>query len=173
MYFKTERLEVKPLTEADEAAVIELLTDDAVKQTYMVPDFSSREEAAGLFRGLKQLSLTEGRYVGGICLGASLIGILNETEVSGSRIELGYAVLPNYHNHGYAAEALSGAIRFLFDHGFEEVAAGAFEENLASIRVMVKSGMTKLEQHDEIQYRGKNHNCVYYSARKEPFTAKK
>lgn len=171
MYFKTKRLEVRSLSDADREAVIDLLTDDTVKQTYMVPDFRSREDAAKLFQRLRDLSLREGRYVAGIYLDGAFIGLLNETEVSGSSIELGYAILPRFHNHGYGTEALTGAIACLFEHGFDRVVAGAFEENRASIRIMVKSGMTKQEKQDEIEYRGKVHRCVYYSVRKSQTSA--
>ncbi len=167
MHFKTKRLEVKPVSEADRAAVLDLLTDDVVKQTYMVPDFQSREEAAMLFERLKDLSMQEDRCVAGIYLNQAFIGVLNETDVSGSSIELGYAILPQFHNHGYGTEVLTDAIAYLFEHGFDEVVAGAFQENEASIRVMLKSGMTRLEHQDEIEYRGTLHRCVYYSIRKQ------
>lgn len=166
MCFKTKRLEVKPISEADRAAVIDLLTNDVVTQTYMVPDFQSREDAAKLFERLKALSLRENRYVAGIYLDQAFISILNETEVSGSRIELGYAILPQFHNHGYGTEVLTGAVFYLFERGFAEIVAGAFQENEASIRVIIKSGMSKLDHQDEIEYRGKVHRCVYYSIKK-------
>lgn len=167
MCFKTKRLEVKPISEADRAAVIDLLTNDVVAQTYMVPDFQTREEAAKLFERLKALSLGENCYVAGIYLDQAFIGILNETEAGGSRIELGYAILPQFHNHGYGTEVLTGAITYLFARGFTEIVTGAFQENGASIRVMIKSGMSRLDHQDEIEYRGKVHRCVYYSIKKE------
>jgi RimJ/RimL family protein N-acetyltransferase len=166
MNFKTQRLEVKSLSAQDREAVIDLLTDDQVKQFYMVPDFSSREEAMPLFERLRQLSVGEDRLVAGIFLDGQCIGIMNEVETKDKRIELGYALLPRYHNLGYCTEALNGAIDYLFCLGFEEVIAGAFEENEASFRVMVKSGMEKLQYQDEIEYRGKVHRCVYYAIRK-------
>jgi RimJ/RimL family protein N-acetyltransferase len=54
----------------------------------------------------------------------------------------------------------------LFDRGFETVKAAAFEENTASFRVMEKAGMVKTTQAEEIQYRGKNHRCIYYEKNK-------
>ena len=51
----------------------------------------------------------------------------------------------------------------LFAKGFREVVCGAFEENTASLRVMEKAGMEKLDITESIEYRGKVHNCVYYS----------
>jgi RimJ/RimL family protein N-acetyltransferase len=63
---------------------------------------------------------------------------------------------------GYMTEALKLAINELFDLGYQEVIAGAFSENAASIRVMEKSGMSKITKSDEIEYRGMIHTCVYY-----------
>ena len=166
MNFTTQRLEIKNLSDKDREAVIDLLTDDQVKKFYMLPDFSSREEALPLFERLRQLSVGENRLVAGIFLDGVFIGILNEVEIKDKRIELGYALLPKFHNRGYCTEALTGAIQYLFDRGFEEVVAGAFEGNEARFRVMVKSGMEKQEYQDEIEYRGKVHRCVYYAIRK-------
>ena len=114
MNFKTERLEIKCLSDKDREAVIDLLTDDQVKKFYMLPDFSSREEATPLFERLRQLSVGEERLVAGIFLNDSFIGIMNEVETKDKHIELGYALLPRYHNLGYCTEALKGAIDYLF-----------------------------------------------------------
>lgn len=168
MQFITKRLEVRHISDGDREAVIDLLTDHQVKQTYMVPDFTSREEAAKLFVRLKDLSHQEDRYVSGIYLNDAFIGIMNETEIQDKSIELGYAILPKFQNCGYCTEALSGAIQYLFTHGFDRVITGAFEENPASIRVMIKSGMEILDKLDEIEYRGAVHRCVYYAKQKNP-----
>jgi RimJ/RimL family protein N-acetyltransferase len=166
MRFQTRDLEVKPFSTEDREAVIDLLTDETVGKTYMVPDFTSREDAGKLFDRLMDLSRQEGRYVAGIFREGACIGILNETEVSGNTIELGYAIRSQFHNRGYGTQVLGNAIDYFFDHGFTEVLTGAFEENLPSIRIMVKCGMEKLSRQEEITYRGRNHNCVYYSMEK-------
>lgn len=165
MQIKTKRLELKPIG-ADVGALVELLTDDVVKKTYMVPDFPDRDGANNMAQRIKALSEDPARNVAGIYLGAQLIGLLNQTEASGDSIEVGYALLPRFHGQGYATEALTGAIEYFFRQGFREVTAGAFEENAASIRVMVKSGMRRMEKSDEVAYRGKNHRCVYYQAQR-------
>lgn len=166
MHIKTERLELKAISDSSVDALTELLTDDAVTQTYMVPDFPTREEAVKLAGRLIALSALEDRHVAGIYCGESLIGLLNETESADDRIEVGYAILPRYQNQGFCTEALCGAIVYFFSRGFREVVAGAFEENRASIRVMVKSGMTLLAHRDKIAYRGQVHTCVYYSIKR-------
>ena len=171
MYIKTERLELKQIYPESLDMLADLVSDDIVKQTYMLPDFPSREEALNLARRLMDLSAQEERRVAGIYLGEDLIGILNQTDATQDSIELGYALLPKYHNQGYATEALRGAISYCFSIGFQEVIAGAFEENPASLRVMIKSGMKKIDHTDEISYRGKTHTCLYCAIRKEEYHA--
>ena len=162
-YFETNRLIGRPFLQKDQASVIEILMDPTVKQTYMMPDFPTEEDAVKLFRRLMELSQEGNHYVVAICLGDSLIGWINDTEQQGSSIEVGYVIHPRYHGQGYMTEALKAAIADLFCKGYTEVKAGAFEENIASIRVMEKCGMVRQEHKDEIQYRSVMHRCVYYA----------
>ena len=165
MYIKTERLELKPITDKDCERVIAILTDDIVKKTYMVPDFESREAVEKLFVRLRDLSNSNDFYQVGIFLNGELIGIANEVGREDDSIELGYAILPDYHNQGYGTEMLKALTRQMHVEGFSKVVTGAFEENLSSIRVMEKCGMQRMEKTDEIGYRGKVHTCVYYVRR--------
>lgn len=160
---KTARLTVKPMDEADSSAVQQILTHRSVIRAYMVPDLSP-EQAERLFRRLKDLSWDTSRYVRGIYLNGQLIGFLNDTEITGEYLELGWALHPAYHNQGYATEAVSAAIADLFSMGVPAVLAGAFDWNLPSIRVMEKCGMKKILKTDTIEYRGNAHTCVYYRA---------
>ncbi len=163
MYIETERLVLKPLSDSDRDNMIELLTNSEIKKTYMLPDFESEEQAEKLFLRLKEGSLAEKVYQVGIFLDGEVIGYANEVERDGDKIELGYMIHPKYHNKGYGTEMLRAMIDEMFARGFAEVLAGAFEENPASMRIMEKSGMTRIEKTDEIEYRGKVHKCVYYS----------
>lgn len=163
IYLKTKRLEIKPITLADKEFVLDLLTDETVGKTYMLPEYRNREEAEPLFLRLVKLSGDETRYVAGVYLDGRFIGMMNETEVKENQIEMGYAYLPAYYNCGYATEAFAAVIQYLFSCGFRRVLTGAFEENPASLRVMEKCGMVKKPRNDQIEYRGKLHNCVYYA----------
>lgn len=164
MYLQTKRLELKPFTEESLENLVDLLTDDVVKQTYMLPDFPDRQAAMPLAERLKARSEGETPIVMGMYCDGQLIGMMNETERTEDKIEMGYAVLPRFHNQGYASEAMTAMIGWLFRQGFREVVAGAFEGNDASLRVMMKSGMQKLDHTDDIEYRGKVHRCIYYGA---------
>ena len=162
---QTPRLILKPMDDRDSQMVQAILTHSAVTSTYMVPDLTPAQ-ADTLFQRFKALSADPARFVRGIYLNEELIGFLNDTEIEGDSMELGWALHPLYHNQGYATEAVSAAISHLLAHGFTQIIAGAFEENNPSIRVMEKCGMTKMKKTDFIDYRGKNHRCVYYSLSK-------
>lgn len=163
MYIKTERLELKPLSDLDCNSMMALFTNDEIKKTYMLPDFETKEQAEKLFLRMKENSISDSSYLVGIYFNQELIGFANEVEREENKIELGYVIDPKHHNHGYATEMLIAMIEELFSRGFLEVVAGAFEENPASMRVMEKSGMKRLDKVDEIEYRGVVHKCVYYS----------
>ena len=87
-------------------------------------------------------------------------------EIEDQTIEVGYVMDPLFWNQGYATESLQIAIEELFQMGYEEVCAGAFDENPGSFRVMEKCGMKKIAKTDSILYQGIDHHCSYYSIRK-------
>ena len=160
---KTPRLTLGEIRECDFDALMTIFKSDVVKATYMVPDLETREAEIKLFERLRDLSLRESRYVFGIFLDSKLIGLLNDTEICGKTIEVGYALHPDYHSRGFATEALGAVIPYLFAEGFDQILAGAFETHTASTRVMEKCGMKRTKMTSEIEYRGKTHKCVYYS----------
>jgi RimJ/RimL family protein N-acetyltransferase len=166
MQFNTKRLEIRPIALEDKEAVLDLLTNEIAGKTYMFPEFKNREAAEPLFRRLVQLGQDDSRFVAGVYLDCSFIGMMNDVEVKDGRIEMGYAYLPAYYNRGYATEAFQGAIDYLLAHGFETVLAGAFAQKLARLRVMEKCGMEKQDYTDEIEYRGNTYTCIYYAAKK-------
>ena len=162
----TQRLSLHSLSEYDNKALITVLKSDEVSKFYMVPELKTSEDETKLFSILLDLSHRDDRYVYGIYLNDILIGIINDTEIAGSRIELGYAMNPDYFGCGYMTEALNGMIKHLFNRGFKEVVAGAFQDNIASIRVMQKCGMSLIERTDKILYRNVYRTCIFYSIKK-------
>lgn len=164
---KTERLELHPLSSNDADALIDILTDSEVALTYMVPNFKSREDAYVRFERIKTLSCGE-KFVYGIYLKKKLIGLINEVYTDDAAIELGYVISPQHKGNGYATETLKKAIEALFKMGYETVIAGAFENNIASMRVMEKSGMTKCDYTENVEYNGKTIKCIMYNIKKNP-----
>ena len=47
-------------------------------------------------------------------------------------------------------------------NGIKEIIAGAFDDNIASLRVMQKCGMILMDKTEEIEYCDRVHRCIYY-----------
>jgi len=58
------------------------------------------------------------------------------------RAELGYALLPEYWNHGYTTQACNAVIRYALDQGVSRIYATVDPENGASERVLHKLNMS-------------------------------
>lgn len=163
MNLQTERIVLRRIEENDMPEMIDMLTNAAIKQTYMIPDFSTEEEVIRLARRFIDCSHVASRVDVGLDLDGRLIGFINDVGIGAGEIELGYALHPDYWGSGYMTEALKALIGELFRQGYCRIVAGAFAENQASIRVMEKCGMQKIKKSDRIEYRGKMHDCVYYA----------
>lgn len=159
---QTQRLVLKAFDECDRQAMLDIFFNNEVKKTYMIPDFSSAEQAGVLFEKLMHFSRSEDHFVYGIYLHDTLIGFVNDCEIKDDSIELGYVIAPAYQNRGYATEAVRACIDELFRMGFGHITAGYFQQNTASCRVMQKCGMHKLDLEEDIEYKGTFHHCLYY-----------
>lgn len=167
MFIQTKRLLIKPYTEEDCNRMIELLTNDDIKKTFMIPDLPTQAKAKAMFDKLFELSASKDHYNAGIYYQDNLIGFVNDVGIENRVIEMGYVIDPHYQKQGFATEAFQAVIQDLFQMGFIEVIAGAFAENTASLKVMEKCGMKRLDKTDELTYRGKMHHCIYYSIKAE------
>lgn len=156
------QIKLRPFRSEDRERILDILTSHRVNRTYMLPDYEKREDALPLFCRLTELSNDPARFVRCIVREDDAVGFLNDVKIRDGCIELGYVIHPDYHNRGYMTQALALAILELQNAGYRKVICGAFEENRASQRVMEKCGMERTEQTDEIDYRGKLHQCVYY-----------
>ena len=158
----TERLRLRAINDGDVEEVLSIVTDKEVANTYMLPDFETREDALQLFASLKRLSSAFDRFVYGIDLDGKIIGFVNEVEIENDEIEVGFVISPDHKSNGYATEVLEASMDELFRLGFNKVKTGVFEGNLASVRVMEKSSMRRLDMTTELEYRGKVHKCIWF-----------
>ncbi len=158
----TKRLVLREILECDFDNLIGIFMSDEVKKTFMLPNLSTREEGLKLAHRFRDLSCDYNRFVYGICLDNRLIGFVNDVFIGENVVELGYVISPSFKNNGYATEALKACIDLIFKSGFNVVKTGAFEENLASQRVMQKCGMVLTGEEEQIEYRNKTHSCKYY-----------
>ena len=160
---RTERLTLRPYTRDDLSELVCLITNAEITKTFMVPEFTSPEQAEELAAKLIGFSRKEdtAHLEYGICLNGKVIGFINDCGIEDEEIEIGYVVHPAHRGHGYAPEAVRAVIRELREMGFKKVTAGYFEGNTASLRVMEKCGMQSIAYTDEVEYRGEHHLCRY------------
>ena len=101
------------------------------------------------------------------------IGIMGfyRTQPENFRTELGYMILPAYHNKGYVTEAVKTLVTFAFNElNFHSIEAIILPDNVASERVLQKNGFVK-EAHlvENECYNGKFIDTVIYSLLKRNF----
>lgn len=166
MYIQTERLIIRPLNDGDRAEMVRLLMDGRIKDGYMLPDYETEADAEPMFQRLKALSQREEFVLAGIFDADGLAGFVNRVSVEDGCIEIGYVIAPDRWNRGCCTEMVRALIPALFAEGYAEVAAGAFEHNAASMRVMEKAGMARLDKTEEIEYRGKVRRVICYSIKR-------
>ena len=160
---QTQRLVIGPYADSDKDSMIELLTNERIKETFMLPDFHTIEEAAAMFEKLKRFSYSDQHYERGIYRAGELIGFVNDVDIGDGYIEIGYVIHPLHQGMGYATEALAAVIGDLFRKGYQEVRAAAFTGNTPSRRVLEKCGMRMTEEESSIFYRGRQQSCVHYA----------
>ena len=162
----TKRLVIRPYSDGDQEDMAALLMNEIVKKTYIIPDFNSKEEAYSLFKKIQKFSYSDDHYEFGIYKDNQLIGWVNDVSMDTDTIELGYVINPKYHNNGFATEVLKSVIEDLFLRGYNEVITGAFDTNKASIRVMEKCGMKRIDREEDLVYQDRLQHCIYYSIKR-------
>ena len=115
-----------------------------------------------MFSRLKAICESDKHFAYGIYLNNKIIGLINSVVVEDKSIEMGYFIKSSLWNNGYATEALRAVIAELFRIGFDTIICSHFEENTASGKVMLKCGMKLIDRTETLEYRGVEHNLLYY-----------
>lgn len=143
---KTERLRLRPFTPDDLEDFYQLRADEEVMRYISSPTATTREgtreRLAQVIQQYDELGFgfyaivrqSDNRLIG--WCGLAPLDTVPE-------IEIGYGFAPDCWGHGYATEAAQAIIK----HGFEDlslarIVAVAYAENVGSINVMKKLGMT-------------------------------
>jgi ribosomal-protein-alanine N-acetyltransferase len=65
--------------------------------------------------------------------------------------DVGYSIIPEYRNHGYATEMLRGLISWAFiDKDIKVITADCLDDNIGSIRVLEKAGLHRVGAEDNM-----------------------
>lgn len=164
---ETERLILRPMTEADIEDVFILRRDDEVMRYIREPVLSRREAE-------DWINLISSRWAKdeiGFCSvfekqSGKFAGWCGLWQLKENReIEVGYAMVKEFWGKGFASEAARAFLEYGFDKlKLEKIVAVARPENAGSRRVMEKIGM-------RFDYVGKfyDRDLVHYSITKEKF----
>ncbi len=132
-HLRTARLTLRPVAAADEAAVVAHLNDLAISGwlarvpvPYTAADF--HQFATEIAYPGETFTIEDAQGFAGII---------------GAGFELGYWLAPHTHGKGYATEAARAVLEMQFAHDESTVAAGYFEGNAASARVLAKLGFVE------------------------------
>lgn len=174
----SERLTFRQLTTKDAKAVLELRSNPETMKYIPRPLLTNIEEA------LLHINMINDKIEANIDINWAVteknsdncIGIMGfyRTKPENYRTELGYMILPQYHNKGYVSEAVNTLLDFAFNIlNFHSIEAIIDPKNIPSEKVLLKNGFVK-EAHlvENEFYNGQFIDTVIYSLLKRNFRKK-
>ena len=159
---ETERLILDRFSESDRDGYFRCIAHDRkVLETFMCRYAGSQDEV-----DTAPLAADERVFAVRLKETGKLIGMILYFGEEDDSCEIGYALGSEYWGRGYASEAASRFLSYLFlERGFRRVCASHFAGNAASGRVMQKCGMSFLRYSEkELTYLGIPRDLVWYSA---------
>ena len=151
----TKRLQLRLISMSDIDNLMKIFSDPIAMQYY--PNVKTRQE--GII-WIEHIIDTQNKYN----LSMMVCELKNSNifigqcgfwiqEVSGNKeVEIGYLLIRNYWNNGYATEASIGCKQYAFNNEVDSVISLIRPENKASIRVAEKNGMEYSEEIDKSGY---------------------
>lgn len=148
--FETPRLILRRFTEADAPLVFTLNSDPAVLKYLHEPVLQDEAHALSIIRAiiLPQYKNNLGRWAMQCKENNEFIGwcgLKHRPEID--EIDLGYRLKTGAWGNGYATEAALHTLNYAFDQlNLATITGRAHIENLASIRILEKIGMTFIKE---------------------------
>ena len=130
---ETERLTIHIASDDEMRDFIAAQELDVLREAYTeMLDGALAHPGKRAWYAIWMIELHDGTHIGELCFkGVSPDGA----------VEIGYGISESYEGHGYATEAVSAVAAWAFrQEGITRVEAEAEEDNLASLRVLEKSG---------------------------------
>lgn len=170
---ETKRLIIRSFKETDILKLYNSICREDVTKTFIMNDYEDIDLFKELFDRLMILSNQDFPTAFGIALKeiGDIIGIISLPKISEESIEIGYAINPDYHNNGYATEAITAIIKHLFNiSNVKKIQASFIKDNEASKRVMEKCLMRYSHTNiSELIYHEEYKDLIYYEMKREDF----
>ncbi len=97
------------------------------------------------------------RYNWAITLDGKAVGNIDVIKIYGTTAYMGWQISPEHWNKGMVTEAAMAVFDYLFSQiGIEAIEASHIEENIASGRVMQKTGMSPIPTEESVYYKLNN-----------------
>jgi RimJ/RimL family protein N-acetyltransferase len=151
-HLRTERLELRPVTDEDVDRILEYRNLPEVTRWLL----RTEVDPASFRAAWRYAAEDPDDHSVAVALDGVVIGTVSLEVVDGmgqpgmpSRTEarLGYVFDPAYGGQGYATEAVTAMVAYAFDRlAVRRITAECFADNLASVRILEKVGMRR-EQH--------------------------
>jgi ribosomal-protein-alanine N-acetyltransferase len=176
-YLETDRLNLRPIALTDSEAVFRLRSNPVTMQYVPRPLAVTIDDAiAHIQMIIDKISINEGINWALTLKGDDkMIGIAGfyRFHPENYRSELGYMLLPEYHNNGYISEAIHTLLGYAFDTlNFHSIEAIIDPRNIASEKVLVKNNFVKEAHIRENEYwNGEFLDTVIYSILKRDLKA--
>jgi len=175
---ETERLILRRGTIEDAEEIYNNIGKDSLVSKYVLwNQYTSVDDGISFMKRWEESYENDNSYKWLIVLKKSneIIGTITavKADEKNKTVEIGYSLGSKWWNNGYTTEATKAVIKFFFETvGVETVYAGHLEVNMASGKVLLKSGMKKegiMRNRIIDKATGKPMNLITYSIIKEEF----
>lgn len=146
LYLETERLVVRDLEEGDAASLYEYRTLPAVRAFQSFNPKNVEEALSFIKESTRAFDQENEWFQVGIRQGDRLIGDIGIHFIGPRNLqcEIGYTIDPRHQRKGFATEALTGVVGYLFDRlGKHRIIASLDPKNTASMMLLEKVGFRK------------------------------
>ena len=147
---QTPRLTLRRFTVADTNLLLQLNSNPEVLKYLHEPPLATEEQALHILNTiiLPQYKNNLGRWAMHLITTNEFIGWCGLKYLAGAdEIDLGYRLLQNFWNNGYAYEAAKHTLDYGFNHlNLKNIIGRAHIENIASLKILEKIGMQFIKE---------------------------
>ncbi len=145
---ETSRLRLRQLEKSDVVEVLKMRSNPKTMQFIPRPLLKNTEEALAHIKMIEDCISNSVAINWAICLkdDPKMIGIIGHYRIQPEnfRAEVGYILMEDFHNLGFATEAVKEVLKFGFEiMNLHSIEAVIDPENVASEKVLLKNGFVK------------------------------
>ena len=163
MLIKTERLQIRYITESDWQSVKEIWEDFNLSEyaQYDMPHNTDDAEVRARISRWAEASIDMEHMFFAVCLRDRLIGYI-AFNIRDNGYEIGYCFHSAYHGKGYAKESHKALIAFFQSLGITRFSAGTALNNLPSVNLLYSLGFRLIGEEKVSFYQDEDGNDIVF-----------